>query len=68
MPNELILDLTTGVVVVGCVFAAPYVQNLAKRILDSVDRNGLGPKPPQRAGATPYAQEKTAPPSARLGE
>ena len=67
MPKDLIIDITTGIIVLGSVFGASHLKKIANWVKEYRVGENLLRRPPLRATSIPYAQNKTAPPSARFG-
>jgi hypothetical protein len=67
MPKDLIIDITTGIIVLGSVFGGSHLRKLSQWIENRLDSKHPLRKPPMSAMSIPYAQNKTAPPSVRFG-
>jgi hypothetical protein len=63
MPKELIIEITTGIVVLGSVFGGSHLRKLSQWIEDRLDSKHAVAKSAQPAIPIPLVQDKTAPPS-----
>lgn len=68
MSKDLIIDITTAIIVLGSVFGGSHLRKLSQWIEYRLSAKNSVRKPPQPASSIPYSQNKTAPPSAWFGE
>jgi hypothetical protein len=58
VPNEIIIDITTGFIVLGSVFGVSHLRKIRKKIRERTRFEGLRRKPPQAAAPIATAEQE----------